>query len=182
MALVIEDGTMPVNANSYVTVGDCDKWQLARGSEDWPAAPEIEDDSNQAAKEAALIKACDYLNGLPWKGRRAAAGRVLAWPRVEVVDNDGYDIPSDIVPQNVVFAQCYLAGIIYSGTDVQPILERGGRIQSESVGSLSTSYFEDAAGRDVFTTITDLLGGLANGLGGQQGNKSGVSVSKVALA
>ena len=183
--LIVENGTLVPGANSYATVEMADAYHQARGSEEWPIsspepdpAPEPDDgadesdtdadtpgdvDTSLAQKEAALIRATDYLNGLAWKGRRAAVGRVMAWPRIEVIDADGYEIASDSVPENVVFACCHLAGLIFAGTDAQPVLDRGGRVQSEGVSGLNTSYFDDAANRDVYAGVADLLSGLAYG-------------------
>ncbi|MGL5474007.1 MAG: DnaT-like ssDNA-binding protein [Citrobacter braakii] len=169
-SLIVEDGTMPPGANVYADVETCDAWQQARGSEAWTVPDDgPEDPDITARKEAALILAADYLNGLRWKGRRAASGRVMAWPRVEVIDGDGYPVARDAVPQQVVNANCYLAGLAFDGMSLQPSLERGGRIQSEKVSSLQTTYFDDARDREVFTVVSDLLGGLAIGLGGEQG-------------
>lgn len=169
MSLIVENGTMPEGANVYADVATCDLWQQARGSEAWPVPDDGAEDPDTAKKEAALILAADYLNGLRWKGRRAASGRVMAWPRLDVVDGDGYAVPGDVVPVQVVNANCYLAGLAFEGMNLQPSLERGGRVQSEKVSSLQTTYFEDARDREVFTVISDLLGGLAIGLGGEQG-------------
>ena len=183
MALIIEDGTMPAGANSYAAVADCDGWQGARGSTIWPAPPaEPDNDLNLAAKEAALIKATDYLNGLGWNGKRAPGGRVMAWPRIGAVDADGYSIDENTIPGAVQAACCYLAGVAYSGTDLQPILERGGRIQSESVGSLSTSYFQDAANRDIYSVLADLLHGLASEFDDYAGTASGNGKPKTTMA
>ena len=161
MALIVENGTMPEGANSYASIADADAWQAARGSQTWPPADPDGQDGQEALKEAALILAADYLNGLKWVGRKAAPGRIMAWPRLEAFDLDGYSIAANAVPEAVKAACCYLAGLAYDGTDLQPILERGGRIQSRSVGKLSTSYFQDAPGRDVFSALADLLSGLA---------------------
>ena len=181
MALIIEDGTMPEGANSYVSVAGCDSWQALRGSTTWPPAPASEDDPNQAKKEGSLIQACDYLNGLAWKGSRPVAGRVMAWPRVGVVDSDGFGIAPNVVPINVPHAQCYLAGLVYDGTDLQPMLARGGAIRMEQVDVLRTEYFEGAPVRDIHTMLMSLLGGLAMGLDGLIA-KNSTTVSKVSLA
>lgn len=208
-SIIVEDGGMSrPGANSYVSVADCDAWQAGRGFRDWPPPEpgsgggtvaslggntgresgddQIEggsegagDDPNRAVKEAALIRAADYLNGLRWKGRRAGPGRVMAWPRLGVVDGDGYEVPEGSVPVNVAQAQCCLAGLIYGGVDPQPVLERGGRIRSEKAGSLESAYFEDASGRDAFTALADLLSGLALGLGGGQGRDAGGGAFRV---
>jgi hypothetical protein len=156
---------------SYAAIADADAWHGARGSESWPAPPEEEgeDDPNAQAKAAALVRATDYLNGLSWHGARAQAGRVMAWPRIGATDRDGYELPENAVPEAVKAACCLLAGIAYTGTDLQPVLERGGRVASESVGSLSTSYFDDAACRDVYSGLADLLIGLCGDFDGYSG-------------
>ena len=169
MPLIVEDGSKPLGANSYCSVADCDDWQAARGSLIWPAPPESGGDPRLADKEAALIKAADYLNGLNWKGRRAGSGRLMAWPRLEVVDGDGYIVAADEVPAAVKAAACYLAGLVISGADLQPVLARGGRVASEAVDVISASYFDDASSRDVYSVLADLLAGLAHDFNGYAG-------------
>lgn len=161
--LILENGTCPTGSNAYATTAMCDTWQGIRNSETWPPAPADGEDPNLAAKESALIKATDYLNGLNWRGKRADGGRLMAWPRVDTVTVDGYPVPEKSVPDAVKAANCYLAGLVYAETDLQPILERGGRVQTEKVGSLATTYFDDAADRDIFSALTDLLSMLVIG-------------------
>ena len=169
MPLVVEDGSKPLGANSYCSVMECDAWQAERGSPNWPAPPETGEDPRRADKEAALIKAADYLNGLNWKGRRAGSGRLMAWPRLEAIDADGYVVAEDEVPEAVKSAACYLAGLAVVGVDLQPVLARGGRVASEAVDVISASYFDDAASRDVHSVLADLLSGLAHDFHGYAG-------------
>lgn len=72
MALIVEDGTMPEGANTYASVSEADTYLLSRGVSDWPAPPssDLEPDPQLSAKEAALIRSADYLNGLKWKGEK----------------------------------------------------------------------------------------------------------------
>jgi len=146
MSLTVETGQMEPGANSCATVADVDEWQSARNSETWPPAPESPDpdnpepNPNMAAKDAAILKATDFLNGLNWIGRRAAPGRLMAWPRAEVIDQDGYRIASNIVHEQLKAACCYLAGLTFDGTDLQPVLERGDRIQSQTISRLSKHF------------------------------------------
>lgn len=184
MSLIIEDGTRPVGANTFASVEDCDAWHGLRGLTVWPPPPETGEDPQLTAKESALVRAADYLNGLGWTGRRAKGGRVMAWPRVGAVDGDGFEIDADAVPEPVRNANCYLAGLVFGGTDIQPILERGNRVQSESVGSMSTSYFDDAASRDVFSVLADILRGYVPALdafAGIANNAGRVIIGKVVL-
>ena len=164
--LIVEDGTQPVGSNSYSSVADADAFHALRANEAWPQhTPEGEEpDPNMAAKVAALVKATDYLNSLDFYGRRAASGRVMAFPRLDCVDAEGFAITPDTVPDAVKQACCALAGLIYAGTDAQGTLERGGRVQGEGVGSLSTNFFTDAANRDVFAPVADLLAHLVPSL------------------
>lgn len=157
MALIIEDGSIIDGANCFVSVADCDTWQAIRGSTTWPLG-----NTSLAEKESAIIKATDYLNGFGWKGTRHPGGQLITWPRIGAIDADGFAIGEYIIPKAVIAANCYLAGVIFDGKNVQPILERGGRISSESVDTLSTSFFEDAANRDVHSVLADLLRGLAS--------------------
>ena len=161
--LILEDGTAPEGANSYATAAMCDAWQSNRLSENWSVPPESGEDQEREAKNAALIKAADYLNGLNWRGRRTDGGRLMAWPRVDVVTADGYPVATNSVPEAVKAANCYLAGLVFAEIDLQPALERGGRVQTEKVGTLQTTYFDDSQNRDIYTALADLLSNLVDG-------------------
>lgn len=179
--LIVEDGSMPPGANSYAEVATCDQWQGDRGGSTWPAPPSAGDDPDLEKKKSSLIQATDYLNTLDWVGSKAAPGRVMAWPRVGVIDEDSYPISKNEVPLGVVDATCYLAGLVYGGTNLFPVLERGGRIEEEQVGSLRTKFFDDASNQNVFPMLKGYLSGLAVNLDGS-GTAGKMTISKVSLA
>jgi hypothetical protein len=180
MSLIVETGDLAEGANVYCDVAFADGYLGDRGFSDWPSG-----DGETAAKSAALIKAADYLNGLKWYGKKAKgeSPRIMAWPRVGAFDSDGDEIVENVIPYAVKAANAYLARLAYSGTDLQPILEHGARISSESVDSLSTSYFEDAPTRDIYAGLADLLRGLSEefdgfaGTGNASKNKARVFVA-----
>lgn len=95
MALEVEDGTGKTNAESYLSVTDCDTYHTNHGdSSDWSGA-------TTAEKEEALRMATQYIDieyGPRWKGYRANDDQALAWPRYDVTDNDGYAVDSDDIP------------------------------------------------------------------------------------
>ena len=138
MALVVENGLMPSGANAYCDLDFADEYLSERGFADWPVYAADDPDADNGAKEAALIKAADYLNGLNWVGKKSKADspRVMAWPRIGATDIDGWPIAEGVIPYAVKAANAFLARLALTGTDLQPVLERGGRVQSESVGSL----------------------------------------------
>ena len=141
MSLIIEDGTMPSGANSYVSLADADAYLVQRGL--WEATPADSGEATVAKKETALIRAFDALNTLNWKGNVPDWQRVTAWPRENVPmpgpQKKGSDepefLPDNIVPNAVVQAQIELAAAIYGGLNPLAPIERGGKVISMSEAS-----------------------------------------------
>lgn len=249
MPLIVEDGSCPENANSYVSLAQADAYLVPRnlwpiteiekpsepekpenpdnpelpdgedpdkggtqiegfqgramgtdekeeeevedtgGGEiepenpDEPQEPEQElpdtskpdDDPEIAKKEAALMRAFDYLNGpLKWKGQKVCWDRIPAWPRVNVPipgtnPNRPQYIEDNFIPEAVCRAQMELAAFIYNGRDPLAPKERGGKYQqksdskSETVDVLSESeshsiaYADNAPIDDFFPSVYPLL-------------------------
>lgn len=112
-----------------------------------------------------LIKAMDYLEGLDWVGYRTKPGQVLAWPRAGVW-LDGFELPVDEIPRQVITAQCMLAVEAIDGDLLGSVREAA--VKSERVeGAVTTTYA--VADGEVFTpsypAVMALLGGLAGGSG-----------------
>lgn len=206
--LIIEDGTCLESVNSYASLEAADAYLVPRGL--WPAtsvdvtpgegdAPgtATPDAAMVAAKEAALIRAFDYLNGpLDWAGYKVDWQRAAAWPRlsVPVPGTDprmGQHIPSDTVPRAVVQAQMELAALMYGGKDLLTPQERGGAVVAEShskteggvdvIGgdseSSSYTYADDAPAEDWLPSVFPLLEPFLNSVPGQ--SESGFRMIKV---
>ena len=139
--LIVEDGTMPEGANTYVSLADVDAYLVPRGL--WETTPDDAGDSVIAKKEAAIIRAFDAMNTLNWAGDVPDWQRVTAWPRENVPmpgvrPNPGEEptfLPADMVPRAVVQAQMELAGLIYGGLNPLAPVERGGKVISMSESS-----------------------------------------------
>ena len=130
MALIVEDGTGKTDANSYLSVADCDTYHATyTGSTDWSGA-------GTATKELALIRATQYLD-MEYEGRwRAVKGsstQSLAWPRSGVYDNDGYALDWNVVPQKLKDACAELALRDVLGDDLLAPVTSPGDVASESV-------------------------------------------------
>lgn len=150
ITLIIEDGTLPSGANTYAAIATADAYHQARGFAAWDAATEDE-------KASALIRATDYLNGLSWMGTKVER-RVMAWPRYDVVDGDGWDIASNVVPEAVVNACCYMAGEFVGGAD--PLAAQDRTMSSMSVGSISMSWDAGASQTPQYPALRWILRGL----------------------
>lgn len=184
MALVVTPGAD--NADSYASLDEANAYFTARGLTTWTGT--------DSAKENALRRAADYLENQyrgRWKGYRTSETQSLSWPRlgdednrsvrdgflvaVGIVDDDGFEIPTDVIPKQLKNAQCEAALLILTGVDLQPRLVRGGMVKSigKGVGPLRKDivYMDGAPGIDRFSAIEGLLRGLVTSTPG-----SGVSV------
>lgn len=140
--------------------------------------------STDAAQEIALRKAAFYLNRSYrryWRGYRVANTQSMEWPRRSfpdnhfsyisgfngILDDSGFEIPIDSIPQEVKDAQCEAAILVLGGVTLEARLERGGAVQSKSVSagpvSSTTTWSANASTRDRFTTIEGLLSALVTG-------------------
>lgn len=98
MALTIEDGTGVANADSYVTVAECEAFAIAYFGSSLSGS--------STAKEAALRRAALFMDSLPWKGHRTfGRNQGLAWPRKDVTDGEENEIPEGEIPEEVKNAQ-----------------------------------------------------------------------------
>ena len=171
MPLIVEDGTMPEGANTFASVADADSYLSARGLTQAWAVPEAgATDPNFAAKEAALIRAADYLGTLSWKGQQVVWGWQLCFPRKNMPISDGTYAAENIVPVKVKNACIEIAALFFAGEDLLAATERGGRVQSETVGPISISYFNDASNETYYPVIAGLLGDFLTEIPGQAGN------------
>ena len=162
MSLIVEDGTGKSNADAYVTLSECDAYHTNLGNSDW----EIDalDEANVAKRENAIKKATAFIDmryGGRFKGVRSTAEQSLLFPRYGISDNDGYVLEN--VPTAVKRATCEAALKLFLGTDLMPDLDRGGKVISETVGPISTTYSSGAPAGTKYEMIENLLRGCING-------------------
>ncbi|THD46647.1 hypothetical protein ERD95_15770 [Enterobacteriaceae bacterium ML5] len=141
--------TDPTSAgfNSYASVNDLTQFAASRGY-DVPA------DNDECAK--LLFQALDYLNGLNWMGARADPNQPLAWPRMGVYI-DGERLPHDVIPGQLIQAQCRLAVEAQDGL-LDGSFTKG--ITTETAGKVSVQFADDASGELYFPWLDGLLRGL----------------------
>jgi hypothetical protein len=138
---LVEDGTVVEGANSYVAVAFADAYHTDRGNTAWTGT--------DAVKQAALIKATDYLQQLyngRWVGWLVDDDQPLDWPRTynrpayPWVD---YDITGEI-PDRLKQAVCILA-LESLSNDLNPALDRA--VKREKVDVIEVEYMDGAAER-----------------------------------
>lgn len=90
----VEDGTGLAAANAYITEANADDYHAGRGHVDWTGS--------QALKEAAIVRATDYIDkrfGKKFRGFSSFSDQGLEWPRLDAFDNDDFlypDIPTQL--------------------------------------------------------------------------------------
>jgi len=127
--IVVEDGSVVANANSYVTTAELEAFALARQY----TLPVDSSDKN-----ALIIKAADYTEAFRkrFQGVKTTSAQPLQWPRVGVYV-DGFAIVSTTIPNDLKFAQMQ-AAIEYNTTDMLPAT--GANIKREKVDVIEIEY------------------------------------------
>lgn len=167
MPLIVETGAGIPGANSFVDAAYADAYFAARAISAWTG--------DASAKEAALVRGGQYLNGLRWQGSQVDFRHIMCWPRygVPVADCNGPAYPgatfsaasiyglywnNNEIPEQVRFAQCEAALRYLTGTDMLPDLDRGGQIVMKRVeGAVTTQYANGAPAGKVFQAVNRLL-------------------------
>jgi hypothetical protein len=145
MALIVEDGTGLSDAESYVSVADLTTYAGKRGLTI----------TGGAVSEQKLREATEYVDVLRrYKASRSSVSQVRQFPRTGLTDWDGLAVTG--VPSRVKDAVCYLA-IVAESESLFVDLDRGGRVKSESVGPISTTYMDDAPAGKVYAVVERLL-------------------------
>ena len=171
MALVVEDGTGVVGANSYVAVADATTYHADRGNAAWAA-------STSPLQSAALSRASAAIDGIyggRWPGTRgrtdtsglswplAGPQQGLDWPRAYAWDRDGYPLTG--VPTEVKNATCEAALV---ELDSPGALSKKGEagLKSLTVGPISKTYAgASAAGAMAYPAIRQALARIIKGGG-----------------
>ena len=94
-------------------------------------------------------------------------------PEVENIHGVMQFVACDTVPSAVKRACIELAALFIAGEDPLAPIERGGRVASETVGPISTSYFDDAASETLYPAVSGLVWAFLREIPGQSGSISG---------
>lgn len=166
MALVVEDGTGLVNADSYVSIAAADAYHTSVGTTAWAAAAD-------PAKEIALRKATQYVDAhYNFRGDVYSATQALSWPRVGYGSSDVYETGSWPVSRLIravyELANVALSTSLYTNETSQVAIE-------QTVGPITVKYGQARFGGQVrYSFVDDLLKPLTSG-----GGRHSVRVERV---
>lgn len=148
MALIVEDGTGLSDAESYLSVNQASAYHRLRGNAAW-------EELDFEVQEQALRQASAYIDSVKrYKASRLRPAQALEFPRTGLFDWSGYEVQG--VPKRVKDACAELA-LRAASTSLFTDLARGGKVISESVGPISTTYADNAPTGTVYTVAMELL-------------------------
>ena len=152
MALIVENGTIVSNADSYVTRAEAIAFAANRGVTL----------ADSTATDAMLIKAADYLESFAgrFKGSPVERDQPLAWPRYGAVI-EGFTWSSDEIPRQVIAAQLAVLLEINAGDDPFNPTPTVGPITEETVsGAVTVRYASGTSSKVQKSRASDALVGL----------------------
>src|ERR1044072_3560196 len=135
MAFEVETGSGSSTANAQFSVEFADSYFADRGIVDWC-------DATLDAKQPAIVRASAYMTSYNWKGyKRNGRTQTMAWPRQDVVDENGFGIHVDEIPIEVKQGGSELAlrELAQPGY-LTPDVVLSDQVQSEQIGDLSVTY------------------------------------------
>lgn len=130
MALVIEDGSIVANANSFVTRAEVISYASARGF----VLPDDE------TTDVLATLAMDYLWTLCFKGT-LVEGAEVPFPRYGLVDGDDAEGYEYAIPLGIKRAQMQLALDSHNGVDLAPSATPSSSLKRSKIGPIEEEFF-----------------------------------------
>lgn len=144
MALIVEDGSLVSNANSYVSIDDFIAWADARGFT-YESYPTI---------QQKILRAMDFIESLDFIGEKSIETQALQWPR-DYVFIDGYSIESNQIPKEVKIAVYEAVKLEIDGDSKMTATER--ETLAEQIGDISVTYASSAGMKRQTPALTKAL-------------------------
>lgn len=137
MGLIVEDGTIIVDANSFCTLAEIRAYGADRGIVF----------GNDASLTIFAIMATDYLISRQdeFVGSVVSPDQDLPWPRQNVAKSDGSLFATNSIPKALKNAQSQLCIEQFNGVTILPTInpfETGGFVVHEKVDVLETEFSE----------------------------------------
>ena len=147
MALIIEDGSIVANANTYIS---------AQEARDFATLRNLTLPASDLDLEPLIVSAFDYLESLDYKGYHAIPPQPAEFPRKDLYIQ-GVIFASNAIPPKLKQAQCQLT-FEASLTALQPTGD-GREVVKEKVDVIEVQYSEKgtSVSKPTFTAVNSLL-------------------------
>jgi len=149
--IIVEDGSIVPNANSYVSAAELTTYASNRGI------------TLTLPPETLLIRAMDYIESLQYQGYRVSQDQPLQWPRY-CVYVDKCLIDSDVIPMQLKNALMQTAISIDEGND--PLATQTQTVKRERVDVIEVEYMDGSSSAPIIKTVNAMLYKLLGNSGG----------------
>ena len=151
--IIVEDGSIVADANSYVTVGQFTQYCSDRN---------ITIVGTYGSESELLILAMDYFEQQSFNGYKYSELQSLQFPRYDLFIDD-YLIDTDVIPKLVKDAQITIAISIMAGNDPLSTVSRA--VRREKVDVLEVEYMDNAAISAIIRSIGNAMRKLVTSSG-----------------
>jgi len=164
VALIIENGTVVANANSYDTLAN------AQAFLDLVGLNVAANGDPLLIDEPSMIRAYYYVNSFEnqYQGQRVSIDQTGSFPRSGVVIN-GFPLPQTTIPPQLIQAQAYAAYYEVVNPGITQPNGNGATITHEEIsGAVAVDYADNGISSDTFNmaSVTALLSQLFGTSGG----------------
>jgi hypothetical protein len=161
ITLIVEDGSGKADANSYASIETFREYWALMNIDYSDNTVKGQSDNDISS---ALIRATEYIDSLHFLGERRLTSQSLSFPRSSLVRPGASYIypsylPNDEVPDCIVKASCYMAGLIIQGRDIEAPTQH---VSSQSVSGVGSVTYADGNGQWYFPKLQNLVGKLLN--------------------
>lgn len=151
--LIVEDGSIVEDANSYITYDYAENYHTLRGNSAWA-------DGDPLAKQQAIIRATQSIDALYkayWLEDKLDDDQELEFPRGE----------EETIPKNLKKAVAEAAlRELEAPNGLAPDLDRGGKIKKVKADVVEVEYMDGASAMTAYTMLDGLLADLISGTPG----------------
>ena len=140
--IIVEDGTIVANANSYVSEAELTTFATDRGI------------TLTGATDELIIQAMDYIETRCFKGLKFTQNQSLQWPRADVYI-DGYYVSTTTIPDDLKNAQMQTCISIDQGNSPDAVIEQ--KAVMERVDVIEVRYSEGSSSNPIDPKINNYL-------------------------
>ena len=132
MALVIEDGSIVANANSYATLAAVRTYALTRG---------VTLSADDAVLEPQVLRAMDYIEHREdqYVGTIVVGTQALAWPRLNAYWRR-IELGDDEIPAPLLYGLYELTMAVHAGVNLLPTTTASDYVIRKKVGPMEVEY------------------------------------------
>ena len=137
MSLIVEDGNIIPDANSFISLVEARELALNYGID----LPVDDNEAEVKARQGYVWLSNTYEQSL--KGVRVSKIQTGCFPRAEVYNVNDFDLDDDEIPNDIKLAQLYAMGCLNAGVDMN-VIQSPNQLKSFNVDGVYSETYQDS--------------------------------------